>query len=101
MPQPPPISESHVRDQLAREGLDAERWSNGPGTVYEVHDHPYGKVLIVASGSITFTIDHGERVVSMTPGDRLFLPPRTPHSAQAGPEGVVCLEAHLPPESTG
>ena len=95
MGRQPPTSESELRGLLASEGLSAERWSNGPHAVYATHEHPYGKVLVVASGSITFTIDQGKRVVAMQPGDRLELPPRTPHSAVVGPEGVVCLEAHL------
>ena len=71
------------------------RWSNGPGAVYGVHEHPYGKLLTVESGSITFTIDGGTRVVSMKPGDRLELSPHTPHSAVVGPDGVVCLETQV------
>ena len=86
--------ESRLYQQLLGEGHKPERWSNGPDAIYGVHEHPYGKILVVASGSITFTIDGGTRVVSMKPGDRLELPPHTPHSALVGPEGVVCLEAH-------
>jgi quercetin dioxygenase-like cupin family protein len=74
--------------------LRPERWSNTPHFVYGVHDHPYGKVLVVVSGSITFSIDGGQRVVPMRPGDRLTLAPRTPHSAVVGADGVICLEAH-------
>jgi mannose-6-phosphate isomerase-like protein (cupin superfamily) len=80
--------------RFACDGLTPERWSNGPSAVYGVHDHPYGKVLIVAQGSICFTVG-GNRQVAMKPNDRLDLPPRTPHSAVVGPEGVVCFEAHV------
>ena len=72
-------------------------WSNGPHAVYAVHDHPYGKVLVVAEGSITFTVGNEGRVLAMKPGDRFDLPPHMPHSALVGPDGVVCLEAHIPP----
>ena len=89
-----PPTESQLRDTLEREGLRPTSWANNPKFVYGVHDHPYGKVLVVVSGSITFSIDGGKRVVPMQPGDRLTLPPRTPHSAIVGDEGVVCLEAH-------
>ena len=87
-------TESALRAQLEREGLHPTRWDNGPHAVYAVHDHPYGKVLVVVSGQITFSVDGGKRVVPMQPGDRLTLPPRTPHSAVVGAAGVVCLEAH-------
>ena len=93
----PPFNEARWRAQLAHEGLSVERWSNGPGAIYQTHEHPYGKVLVVSSGSITFTVLDGvARLVTLQPGDRLELPPRTPHSAVVGPEGVVCLEAHRP-----
>jgi quercetin dioxygenase-like cupin family protein len=59
-----------------------------------VHEHPYGKILIVESGSITFTVNGGKRVVFLQPGDRLELAPHTPHSAVVGPDGVVCVETH-------
>lgn len=86
--------ESRLHDQLAREGLQSTRWSNGPHAIYGEHTHPYGKVLVVVTGSITFTIAGGKRVVTMQAGDRLELPPETPHSAVVGPDGVACLEAH-------
>ena len=91
---PTDVTESSLFNQLVREGLHPTRWDNGPHAVYGVHDHPYGKILLVVSGGITFSIEGGKRVVPMRPGDRLTLPPRTPHSAVVGPEGVVCLEAH-------
>ena len=89
--------ETSLREQLMREGLRPIRWSNGPDAVYGEHRHPYGKVLLVASGSITLRISGGARVVTLKRGDRLDLPPQTPHSAVVGAEGVVCLEAHVRP----
>jgi quercetin dioxygenase-like cupin family protein len=67
--------------------------------VYGLHDHTYGKVLLVVSGSITFTLQDSSRMVVMRSGDRLRLSPHTPHSAVVGPEGVVCLEVHLQPST--
>ena len=143
------LTEAQLHDDLVREGLHPSRWANDPYFEYGVHDHPYGKVLVVVSGSITFSMNGGQRVVptipppvsrpngpvttthgqhgggvktgswtfgrsfrveavtgppladprqvvGMRPGDRLTLPPRTPHSAVVGADGVVCLEAHVP-----
>ena len=90
--------ESELFQQLRREGLRPARWSNGPDAVYGLHDHPYGKIVVIESGSITFTIEPAKRVVPMKRGDRLDVPPRTLHSAVVGPEGVVCLEAHVRPK---
>ena len=61
------VSEASLREQLVRGGLHPTRWSNGPGAVYATHDHPYRKVLVVAEGNITFTINGGKRVVPMIP----------------------------------
>jgi len=91
-----PSSEAELAAQLVREGLRVRRWSNGPHAVYGVHDHPYGKVLVVASGSITFTLQRSRQVKRLEAGDRLEVAPRTPHSAVVGSAGVVCLEAHQP-----
>ena len=96
----PALSESELMRQLTRDGLYVTRWSNGPHAVYGAHEHPYGKVLVVISGSITLTIERPTRVVQMRAGDRLNLTPHIPHSAVVGPDGVVCLEAHVPLQHT-
>lgn len=77
---------------LARGGLSPRWWSNGPGDRYGRHDHPYRKVLYCASGSIRFEV--GANAFDLSPGDRLDIPPGTPHSAVVGREGVTCVEAY-------
>lgn len=83
-----------LRERLIGEGLDPGAWSNGPGDWYGSHDHTYDKVIVVASGSITFGLADGP--AELAAGDRLELPAQTAHDASVGPDGVVCLEAHLP-----
>jgi quercetin dioxygenase-like cupin family protein len=57
-----------------------------------VHSHSYEKVLYCVDGSITFVLEKtGERLELRT-GDRMVLPPGTPHSAVVGSEGVTCIE---------
>ena len=90
-------SEADLKKQLEQEGLAPDRWSNEPGAVYPVHDHPYGKVLVVVTGAITFTLTDAQREVRLEAGDRLELAPNTRHGAVVGEHGVVCLEAHRPP----
>ena len=58
-------TESALAAQLRKEGLAPTRWSNGPHAVYAVHEHVYGKVLVVASGSITFTTGPEHTVVQV------------------------------------
>jgi quercetin dioxygenase-like cupin family protein len=74
-----------------REGLSPHTWSNEPGYRYGEHEHDYHKVLFCTEGSITFHTTDGD--IELGPGDRLDLPPHTPHSATVGESGVTCLEA--------
>jgi uncharacterized protein YjlB len=88
--------EARVEARLADEGLDAGRWSNGPGDRYAAHEHGYDKVLVVSAGTIDFFLGPARAAVALAPGDRLDLPSGTSHAALVGPAGVTCLEAHLP-----
>lgn len=78
------------------EGLQPGGWANGPGERYAVHDHAYDKVIVVERGSITFGVPASGESFSLAERDRLDLPAGTGHDAVVGPEGVACLEAHLP-----
>ena len=84
-----------IEATLRREARDVYGWSNAPGDTYGEHEHGYTKVLYCTRGSIDFILADGR--VSMRPGDRLVLPPRTRHSALVGPEGCACVEGKLPP----
>lgn len=84
-------SEEAIRKIFADEGLSPSGWSNDPGDRYTEHSHSYRKVLYCITGSITFSVDSGE--ITVRPGDRLDIPPHTPHAATVGPDGVVCMEA--------
>ena len=88
-------------ERLRAEDLDPATWSNGPGDRYAAHDHAYDKVLVVASGSITFGLPDLARSVDLGTGDRLDLPAATRHDAVVGGGGVTCLEAHLPAGTFG
>jgi hypothetical protein len=80
-----------VISRLRDEADHCYSWSNGPGAQYAVHAHPYRKILYVTVGSITFTPE-GAQPVTMGPGDRIEIPPGTPHGALVGVEGVTCWE---------
>lgn len=88
-----------VRARLTAEGLDATEWSNGARDTYAEHRHGYDKVLVAASGSITFHLVELGRDVDLHAGERLDLPAGTLHGATVGSAGVTCLEAHLPSAS--
>ena len=82
--------------RLRTEGLDPGAWSNGPHDRYAAHDHPYDKVLVCAAGSIRFGLPATGASAELRRGDRLELPAGTAHDASVGPDGVTCLEAHMP-----
>ena len=88
--------EGSLHARLAGQGLSASEWGNGPGDVYSEHRHAYDKVLVAASGSITFHLSELRRDVELREGERLDLPAGTLHGATVGSAGVRCLEAHLP-----
>ena len=91
--QDTPATEGAIREVFRREGLSPSEWSNGPGDRYAVHSHPYHKVLFCVRGSIRFQAGEPPEDCDLRPGDRLDIPPGTPHSAVVGTEGVSCLEA--------
>ena len=84
-------TEAGLNRLMAAEGLEPRWWSNGPGDRYGAHAHSYHKVLFCARGSISF--EAAGRAFALHPGDRLDIPPGTPHAAVVGPEGVTCVEA--------
>lgn len=83
-------------ERLRAAGLQPSSWSNGPEYRYAAHDHGYDKVLVVDSGSIRFGLPDRGEAVELAVGDRLDLPAGTQHDAIVGPDGVTCLEAHVP-----
>jgi len=86
------IDEKEIRLRLEAEAHSCYSWSNGPGTVYGAHAHPYRKILYCVRGSISFELLPAGKQVELRPGDRLDLPPGTSHSALVGPAGVSCIE---------
>lgn len=90
------MTTDELRERMRTEGFDPGAWSNGPGDRYGVHEHHYDKVIVVASGSIEFVLPGTGGGIELAPGDRLELPAGTAHEARVGPDGVTCLEAHVP-----
>jgi quercetin dioxygenase-like cupin family protein len=91
---PGPADLVAIRAWYASFGLSPYQWSNGPHDRYAAHAHDYDKYLACVSGSIVFHL--GDRDLELTAGDRMILPAGTRHSADVGPNGVVCLEAAGP-----
>jgi hypothetical protein len=81
---------------MEAEGLQPSSWGTGPLDRYGEHRHAYDKVLVAESGTIVFRLPATDAAVELRAGDRLDLPAGTEHAAEVGPDGVRCLEAHLP-----
>lgn len=90
-----PPTEEGLREQLEEQELYVYRWSDNAGHVYPGHTHGYHKILYVIEGSIKFDLPTRHEVFNLSTGSRLDLPSGTRHSAVVGPDGVVCLEAHI------
>lgn len=86
-----PLGEADLAAQMRAEGLSPHGWGNAPGDTYGWHEHSYEKVLYCVCGRIVFHTGTGD--INLGPGDRMVLPPRTPHAATVGAEGVRCIEA--------
>ena len=86
-----PPGEGELAARMGAEGLSPHGWGNAPGDTYGWHEHSYEKVLYCVRGQIVFHTSAGG--IALGPGDRIVLPPRTPHAATLGAEGVRCIEA--------
>ncbi len=90
------MTQAELLARLRQAGLEPSVWANAPGDTYAAHSHPYDKVLVASSGSITFHLVDIAQDVRLATGERLDLPAGTTHAATVGESGVTCLEAHLP-----
>jgi quercetin dioxygenase-like cupin family protein len=88
-------TEDELQDYFENQELKALRWSEPPQGVIDGHTHGYHKVLFVLEGSIKFEFPTRHQTLALKQGDRLDLPAGIRHNAQAGGEGVKCMEAHV------
>ena len=86
-----PPGEGEMVARMRADGLDPHGWGNAPRDTYGWHEHSYEKVLYCVRGQIVFHTSTGD--IDLGPGDRMLLPPHTPHAATVGAGGVRCFEA--------
>jgi quercetin dioxygenase-like cupin family protein len=72
-------SEQEAEARLHREGYESFRWYDVPGASYPNHRHSYDECIWVLKGEIVFKV--GETEFQLKPGDRLYLPAKTAHTA--------------------
>ena len=85
------MTEKRVMGFLEREGYEVVVYAYREGTVFEEHVHPHDKCDAVIEGF--FRIRVGDDVFDMKPGDRLYIPAGTRHSAEViGRRTVISLD---------
>jgi len=87
-----PMTEKRVMGLLEREGFEVVVYAYREGTVFEEHAHAQDKCDAIIEGF--FRIRADEEVFELKPGDRLYIPAGTRHSAEViGRRTVVSLDA--------
>ncbi len=90
-PEDGPMTEKRLMGVLEREGYEVAVYAYRQGTVFPEHEHAQEKCDAVVEG--LFRIVVGETVYDLKPGDRLYLPAGTRHSAEViGRKTVVSLD---------
>ncbi len=80
---------------LQTEGLTFLEWTDPPGTIYPVHTHPLIQVHVILSGQMRIGLPETNEEIILNPGDRLDLPPDTPHWEDVvGTEATTYLAAN-------
>lgn len=74
-----PLSEQEAEALLRKEGYESFRWYDVPGASYPRHRHNKDECLWVIKGQLTLSANGTE--YQLNPGDRLYLPSGTPHTA--------------------
>ena len=66
-----------------------------PGSVYEMHSHPYEQFSLLLAGRIRLTV--GEETREVQAGDAWFAPPDVPHGGEIlGDDDAVFIDVYAP-----
>jgi quercetin dioxygenase-like cupin family protein len=82
-----------LREWLTAEGYQVVQWSSAPAEGYAPHVHIYPELLWVLDGDLTILLPAEDRMLELTPGDRIELPAGMVHGTMAGAEGATYLLA--------
>ncbi len=97
-----PPSGNTLRHALQSEGLSVLEWADAPGTIYPVHTHPFVQVRVILSGHLRVGLPETGEELLLCPGDRLDLPPDTPHWEEVvGTEVIYLAATHAEHGHTG
>jgi len=82
-----PLQVATLRRALEDEGMVTAWWSDVPGSRMPVHTHEFPETRWVVEGYLRVTA--GGEAIDLGPGDRLDLPPNTPHATEVMGLGQV------------
>jgi quercetin dioxygenase-like cupin family protein len=86
-----PLSEKRLLRILEQEGFEVGVYAYREGTTFPEHEHAQDKCDAILEGF--FRVQAGEAVFEMKPGDRLYIPAGTRHSAEVvGRHTVLALD---------
>lgn len=74
-----PPEDLELRQALQTEELTILEWTDPPCSIYPVHTHPFRQVHVVLTGHLRIGLPESAEEIILNPGDRLDLPPDTPH----------------------
>jgi len=91
LPEDGPLTEKRMMGAIERDGYEVAVYAYREGTVFPEHEHAQDKCDGVLEGSLRITV--GDTSYDLAPGDRLYLPAGTRHSAQVmGRRTVLSLD---------
>jgi quercetin dioxygenase-like cupin family protein len=86
-----PLTEKRMTHALESEGYEVAVYTYREGTVFPEHLHAQDKCDAVIEGTLRIRI--GETAYDLKPGDRLYLPAGTRHTAEViGSKTVISLD---------
>jgi quercetin dioxygenase-like cupin family protein len=86
-----PLSEKRMMRLLENEGYEVAVYAYSEGTRFPEHEHAQDKCDAVLEGTLRITV--GVAAFDLKPGDRLYLPAGTRHTAEViGSKTVISLD---------
>lgn len=79
------LDQEKIEKDIKEDGFDPDLFTNLPGFVYPLHQHPETKLLVFLKGSMDVVV--GEKTFHCEPGDKLIIGPNVLHQAMVGDDG--------------
>ena len=91
LPSDGPLTEKRMMGLMESDGYEVASYAYRAGTVFPSHEHAQDKCDAVLEGLLRIVV--GDETFDLGPGDRLYLPAGTRHSAEVvGAATVLSLD---------